>query len=164
MESSAAPFPPARCPVLRTPQERPSTPKTIRMIIDYSNARYRQSLLIFVWTFSGRRDSKLSMLNTLSTSPGAAVLPHNTFLLVQEIVDEVNYNRLTENVQSLHTLCVGDTDKVRLIFSDDTPGSLSQKIFQGLDQHSKATLLLLSTSALCPGSCVAPPPSMTAHT
>lgn len=103
------------------------------------------------------------MLNALSTSPGAAVhQPHNTFLLVQEIVDEVNYNRLTENVQSMHTLCVGGTDKVRLIFSDDTPGSLSRKIFEGLDRNSKATLLLLSSSGLSPGSCLAPSQSLAA--
>lgn len=96
------------------------------------------------------------MLNALSASPGAAPQPQNTFLLVQEIVDEDNYTRLTNNVQTLHTLCVGGTDKVRLIFSDEAPGSLSRKVFQGLDQNSKATLLLLSNSGFSPNSFITP--------
>ena len=80
----------------------------------------------------------------------AATEPQNTFLLVQEIVDEENYDRLTHNVESLHTVCLGESDKVRLIFSAETPASLSQKVFNGVDRRSKATLLLLSNSGFCP--------------
>jgi len=85
-----------------------------------------------------------------SSLQSAAPVPQNTFLLVQEIVDEENYNRLTRNLQSLHTLCVGGTDKVRLIFSSEPAASLSQKIFSGVDPRSKATLLLLSNSGFSP--------------
>jgi hypothetical protein len=86
----------------------------------------------------------------LSSSPPGASLPQNTFLLVQEIVDEENYDRLTRNLQSLHTMCVGGTDKVRLIFSNEPAANLSQKIFSGVDPRSKATLLLLSNCGFSP--------------
>ncbi len=93
-----------------------------------------------------------AMVNALSSSQKAAPEPHNTFLLVQEIVDEENYNRLTRNVQCLHTVCVGGSDKVRLIFSDEPPAAVSQKVFNGLDKRSKATLVLLSNCGFSPGN------------
>ena len=92
------------------------------------------------------------MVNALLAWQQAAPERHNTFLLVQEIVDEENYNRLTRNVESLHSLCVGGTDKVRLIFSDEPPAALSQRVFNGLDEHSKAALVLLSNCGFSPGS------------
>ncbi len=76
--------------------------------------------------------------------------PHKTFLLVQEIVDEENYNRLTRNLASFHTVCVGGTDKVRLIFSDEPPATLSEKVFEGLNERSKVTLVLLSNFGFSP--------------
>ncbi len=94
------------------------------------------------------------MLNALS--PQAAPQPHKTFLLVQEIVDEVNYNRLTSNVRELHTLCLGSNDKVRLIFSDEAPERLSKKVFHGLDRQSKAMLMLLCERGLSPNSVMTP--------
>ncbi len=91
------------------------------------------------------------MLNaSLPVSEKAAPEPQNTFLLVQEIVDEENYNRLTRNVESLHTVCLGGSDKVRLIFSNEPPASLSQKVFNGVDRRSKATLVLLSNNGFSP--------------
>ncbi|HEY5914444.1 MAG TPA: hypothetical protein VJA21_27965 [Verrucomicrobiae bacterium] len=92
------------------------------------------------------------MLNALTASQTTAPEPQNTFLLVQEIVDEENYNRLSRNVESLHTLCVGGTDKVRLIFSDEPAATISRKVFNGVDHHSKAMLLLLSHGGFSPGS------------
>ncbi len=82
--------------------------------------------------------------------------PQNTFLLVQEIADEENYIRLTRNVESLHTLCVGGTDKVRLIFSNEPPASLSRKVFSGVDRRSKATLMLLSSAGFSPAGTPSP--------
>ncbi len=96
------------------------------------------------------------MLNALSACSSAATQPQKTFLLVQEIVDETNYNRLTNNVQGLHSICVGGTDKGRLIFSHETAASLSKKIFAGLDQRSKAMLLLLCDSGFSPSSVLTP--------
>ncbi len=90
------------------------------------------------------------MLNALSGSQSAAPQPQNTFLLVQEIVDEDNYVRLTRNLQSLHSLCLGESDKVRLIFSSDAPEALSQKVFKDVDRESKAMLMLLSESGFSP--------------
>jgi hypothetical protein len=90
------------------------------------------------------------MLNALLASQSAAPQAQNTFLLVQEIVDEPNYNRLTSNVQNLHTLCLGGSDKVRLIFTDEPPAAVSSKVFAGVDQNSKAMLVLLSDCALMP--------------
>ena len=90
------------------------------------------------------------MATVLTRSQKAAPELHNMFLLVQEIVDEENYNRLTRNVESFHTLCVGGSDKVRLIFSDESPASVSQKVFEGLDQRSKVTLVLLSNAGFSP--------------
>ncbi len=101
------------------------------------------------------------MVTALSASQKAAPQPQNTFLLVQEIVDEVNYNRLTHNIEGMHTLCLGSADKVRLIFSEETPAALSRKVFQGLDRESKATLLLLCNSGFSPG-CLLTPSSHTA--
>ncbi len=92
------------------------------------------------------------MSSALSTSQGAAPTPQNMYLLVQEIVDEENYSVLTKNVQSLHTLCVGGTDKVRLIFSAEPPAKVSEKVFKGVNQRSKATLVLLSSAGLSPAS------------
>ncbi len=74
------------------------------------------------------------------------------FLLVQEIVDEDNYNRLTNNLRGLHSICVGANDKIRLIFSDDELAELSRKVFAGVDPASKTMLVLLSDSALSPNS------------
>ena len=88
----------------------------------------------------------------LPGSEKAAPEPQNTFLLVQEIVDEENYNRLTRNVELLHTVCVGGTDKVRLIFSNEPPSTLSQKVFSGVDRRSKATLVLLSNAGFSPAT------------
>ena len=90
------------------------------------------------------------MANALSGSPKAAPEPHNMYLLVQEIVDEDNYDRLTLNLAALHTVCVGGTDRVRLIFSDEPPASVSERVFEGLDHHSKVTLVLLSNSGFSP--------------
>ncbi len=92
------------------------------------------------------------MSNASSGSQNAAPDPQHTFLLVQEIVDEENYNRLTRNVESMHTVCVGGTDKVRLIFSNEPPATLSQKVFRGVDHHSKAMLVLLSNCGFSPGT------------
>jgi hypothetical protein len=94
-------------------------------------------------------------MNALPTSPNVAPQVQNTFLLVQEIVDEDNYNRLTANVHDLHTLCVGN-DKVRLIFTDEAPATLSQKVFNGVDRNSKAMLVLLSNNGISPGSLMSP--------
>jgi hypothetical protein len=96
------------------------------------------------------------MLNALSAIKQIAAQPEHTFLLVQEIVDEANYNRLTSNLQNLHTLCLGGSDKVRLVFSDETPAKLSAKVFDGLDPRSKATLLLLSEAGFGPASVLGP--------
>src|SRR5512140_618036 len=85
-------------------------------------------------------------------SQRAAPEPQNMFLLVQEIVDEENYNRLTRNVEALHTVCVGGTDKVRLIFSNEPPATLSKKVFSGVDCRSKATLVLLSNGGFSPAT------------
>ncbi len=93
---------------------------------------------------------------TLPVSQKAAPEPQNTFLLVQEIVDEENYNRLTRNIESLHTLCVGGTDKVRLIFSNEPPASLSRRVFNGVDRRSKATLVLLSGAGFSPAGALTP--------
>jgi hypothetical protein len=90
------------------------------------------------------------MVNALSASRKAAPQPQNTFLLVQEIADEANYNRLTNNVEGLHTLCIGGSDKVRLIFTDDPPAALSEKVFCGLDPQSKAMLMLLAKTEFSP--------------
>ena len=94
-------------------------------------------------------------MNALPSLPSVAPQPQNTFLLVQEIVDEDNYNRLTANVHDLHTLCVG-TDKVRLIFTDEPPATLSRKVFNGVDRNSKAMLVLLSNTGFSPGSLMSP--------
>ncbi len=96
------------------------------------------------------------MLNALSATKQTAPQPEHTFLLVQEIVDEANYNRLSSNVQNLHSLCLGGSDKVRLIFSNETPAKLSAKVFDGLDPRSNATLLLLSESGFRPESVLGP--------
>ncbi len=112
----------------------------------------RTSILIFLLDIRSRRSKNSSMLNAFSASQPAAPEPQNTFLLVQEIVDEENYNRLTRNVESLHTLCLGGNDKVRLIFSNDPPATLSQRVFNGVDEHSKAMLVLLSNCGFSPHS------------
>ena len=99
---------------------------------------------------------KNGMTKESLASPSAASQPQNTFLLVQEIVDEDNYKRLTRNVQPLHTLCLGGSDKVRLIFSNEAPATLSQKVFNGLDRQSKAMLVLLSNNGFSPSSMLTP--------
>jgi hypothetical protein len=101
------------------------------------------------------------MLNALSASQSAASQAQNTFLLVQEIMDEPNYTRLTSNVQNLHTLCLGGSDKVRLIFTEEPPAAVSQKVFDGVDQNSKAMLVLLSDCALSPKSFFSPAAALT---
>lgn len=96
----------------------------------------------------------MDMANVISSGSQKMVPePHRTFLLVQEIVDEENYTRLTHNLESFHTVCVGGTDKVRLIFSDEPPATLSEKVFQGLNERSKVTLVLLSNFGFSP-ACV----------
>ncbi len=90
------------------------------------------------------------MLNPLFAAQKAAPQPLNTFLLVQEIVDEANYVRLTDNMRNLHTVCVGGSDKVRLIFSDDPPATLSEKVFNGMDPQSKVVLMLLASNGFSP--------------
>jgi hypothetical protein len=106
------------------------------------------------WTDSPFWIITRAMLNALAST--AASQPRNTFLLVQEIVDEVNYNRLTENIRGLHTLCLGESDKVRLVFSDDPPDRLSMKVFDGLDRQSKALLMLLCDRGVSPRSMMTP--------
>lgn len=96
------------------------------------------------------------MTNALSPQRAAALQPQKIFLLVQEIVDEPNYLKLTNNVLPLHTLCVGETDKVRLIFSNEAPAKLSQMVFSGLDPNSKAMLMLISDSGIAPASVMTP--------
>jgi hypothetical protein len=102
------------------------------------------------------------MLSAISGSHRAAPEPQNTFLLVQEIVDEENYLRLTNNLESMHTLCVGGSDKVRLIFSQEPPATVSEKVFQGVAQHSRAVLLLLSNCGFSPATISTPTSSVTA--
>jgi hypothetical protein len=92
------------------------------------------------------------MLNALTASQPALGQREHAFLLVQEIADEANYDRLTTNVKNLHTLCLSGNDKVRLIFSDETAASLSAKVFEGVDPRSKAMLLLLSESFFLPST------------
>ncbi len=101
------------------------------------------------------------MVSALSTPQSSALRAQNTFLLVQEIVDEPNYNRLTRNVQDLHTLCVGGSDKVRLIFTDEPLSAVSKKVFEGLDQNSKAMLILLSDCAFASKAFLPKPPMAT---
>ncbi len=88
----------------------------------------------------------------LPGSEKAALEPQNTFLLVQEIVDEENYNRLTRNVEPLHTVCVGGTDKVRLIFSNEPPSTLSQKY------STEWTIAARRSWCCCPRAAFRPPP------
>jgi len=97
-------------------------------------------------------------MTTRSASTGATSNSENTFLLVQEIVDEENYNRLTANLRGLHSICLGGNDKVRLIFSPEPAGELSRKIFFGLAKDSKAMLVPLSDFGLSPKSAPVPKP------
>jgi hypothetical protein len=92
------------------------------------------------------------MLNPLLASQSAAPQPQSTFLLVQEIMDEDNYVRLTRNLRALHSLCLGESDKVRLIFSDEPAAKLSEKVFKDVDRESKAMLVPLSDFGFSPKS------------
>jgi hypothetical protein len=92
------------------------------------------------------------MMTTGSTLTAAALKPEHTFLLVQEIVDEENYNLLTANLRGVHSICLGGNDKVRLIFSPEEAAELSRKIFLGLAKGSKAMLVPLSDFGISPTS------------
>ena len=94
------------------------------------------------------------MTTSWSASTAAAPNSETTFLLVQEIVDEENYNRLTDNLRGLHSICLGGTDKVRLIFSAESAPELSRRIFSGLSNHSKAVLVPISDFWFSPTSAV----------
>ena len=78
-----------------------------------------------------------------------AVSTH-TFLLVQEIPDEVTYNRLAENVRPFKSFPIGNGDKLRLIFSQESHAELAKRVFAGIDGRSKAFLVPISEVAAAP--------------
>ncbi len=79
-------------------------------------------------------------------------IPTHTFLLFQEIPDEATFNRLLENVRPLKSFPIGNGDKLRLIFAQESYDELSEKVFRGIDPKSKALLVRISDVAAAPSA------------
>ncbi len=77
-------------------------------------------------------------------------MPTHTFLLVQEIPDEVTYNRLAENVRQFKSFPIGNGDKLRLIFSQESQADLAKRVFAGLEHNRYAFLVPISEVAAAP--------------